>query len=134
LSGHGKLNNDAISATAVGIATAKAALPFTQALVSGVLCNSLVCLAVWMTLAGRSVVDKVIVIIFPVTAFVAAGFEHSIANLYFFSFAMLLGAPLGWTDVIRNLVPVVLGNIIGGGVLVALVYHVCYPRWHDAAL
>ena len=62
------------------------------------LCNVLVCMAVWMALAGRSVTDKAIAIVFPITAFVAAGFEHSIANMYFFPLAMLLGAPLGWGD------------------------------------
>ena len=92
------------------------------------LCNVLVCMAVWMALAGRSVTDKVIAIVFPITAFVAAGFEHSIANMYFFPLAMLLGAPLGWGDFARNLVPVIAGNIVGGSVLVALVYYVIYIR------
>ena len=66
-----------------------------EAFFRGVLCNVLVCMAVWMALAGRSVTDKVVAIVFPITAFVAAGFEHSIANMYFFPLAMLLGAPLG---------------------------------------
>ena len=83
-------------------------------------------MAVWMALAGRSVTDKAIAIIFPITAFVAAGFEHSIANMYFFPLAMLLGAPLGWTDFARNIVPVIAGNIVGGSVLVALVYYAIY--------
>jgi formate/nitrite transporter FocA (FNT family) len=85
-------------------------------------------MAVWMALAGRSVTDKAVAIVFPITAFVAAGFEHSIANMYFFPLAMLLGAPLGWADFARNLVPVVAGNIMGGSVLVALVYYVIYLR------
>ena len=92
------------------------------------LCNVLVCMAVWMALAGRSVADKVIAIVFPVTAFVAAGFEHSIANMYFFPLAMLLGAPLGAGDMLRNLLPVIAGNIVGGSVLVALAYRLIYRR------
>ncbi len=62
----------------------------------------------------------------PVTAFVAAGFEHSIANMYFFPLAMLLGAPISVADALRNLVPVIVGNIVGGSVLVALVYWLIY--------
>jgi formate/nitrite transporter FocA (FNT family) len=81
-----------------------------------------------MTLAGRSVTDKIVAIVFPITAFVAAGFEHSIANMYFFPLAMWLGAPLGWGDMLHNLAPVIAGNIVGGSVLVALVYWVIYLR------
>ena len=126
LSGHASLNGGAVGQTAIKIAMAKAALPVGEAFFRGVLCNVLVCMAVWMALAGRSVTDKTIAIIFPITAFVAAGFEHSIANMYFFPLAMLLGAPLGWTDFARNIVPVIAGNIVGGSVLVALVYYAIY--------
>jgi formate/nitrite transporter FocA (FNT family) len=79
-------------------------------------------------LAGRSVTDKVIAIVFPITAFVAAGFEHSIANLYLMPLGMLLGAPIGPLDMLLNLVPVIAGNLVGGSVLVALVYHVIHVR------
>lgn len=72
--------------------------------------------------------DKAVAIVFPITAFVAAGFEHSIANMYLLPLAMLLGAPLGPWDLLRNLAPVIAGNIVGGSVLVALVYHVIYVR------
>ena len=94
-------------------------------------------MAVWMAFAGRSVVDKVVAIVFPISAFVAAGFEHSVANMYFFPLALLLqtfdGAgtaahTVTWGGVFSNLVPVILGNIIGGSVLVGLVYHVIYQR------
>ena len=88
----------------------------------------LVCMAVWMTLAGRSVTDKAVAIVFPISAFVAAGFEHSIANMYFFPLAMGLGAPLGIGDMLRNLLPVIAGNLVGGSVLVGLVYWVIYLR------
>ncbi len=128
LSGHAALNGANVARSVIGIAVAKAALPIGEAFFRGVLCNVLVCMAVWMALAGRSVVDKAVAIVFPITAFVAAGFEHSIANMYFFPLAMLLGAPLGVADLARNLVPVIAGNILGGSVLVALVYHVIYIR------
>jgi formate transporter len=128
LSGHAGLNGGAIGATAIKIAVAKASLPMGEAFFRGILCNVLVCMAVWMALAGRSVTDKAIAIIFPITAFVGAGFEHSIANMYFFPLAMLLGGPVGWGGFVRNIGPVIAGNIVGGSVLVALVYYVIYIR------
>ncbi len=128
LAGHGSTNHGAVGQTAIRIATAKAELPLAEAFWRGVLCNVLVCMAVWMTLAGRSVTDKVLAIVFPITAFVAAGFEHSIANMYFFPLAMALGAPLGVGDMLHNLLPVIAGNIVGGSALVALVYWVIYLR------
>jgi formate/nitrite transporter len=113
--------------TYLRIAAAKTALPIAKAFFSGVLCNVLVCMAVWMTLAGRSVVDKAVAIVFPISAFVAAGFEHSVANMYFLPLGMMLQAaavqPVEVFGLARNLVPVV-----GGSVLVALVYYVIY-RW-----
>ena len=92
---------------------------------------------VWMALAGRSVFDKVVAIVFPISAFVAAGFEHSIANMYFIPMGMLVktfgnigtGADaISWVGFFSNLVPVILGNLIGGSVLVGLVYHIIYRR------
>jgi formate transporter len=127
-SGQGALNGGELGRTAVRIAVAKAELPWAQAFVRGVLCNVLVCMAVWMAMAGRSVTDKAVAIVFPITAFVAAGFEHSIANMYFFPLAMLLGAPLTGADMARNLLPVIAGNLVGGSVLVALVYWAIYLR------
>lgn len=127
-SGHAEQNGGAVGATAMRIAQAKLALPWEQAFVRGVLCNVLVCMAVWMTLAGRSVLDKVVAVVFPVTAFVAAGFEHSIANMYFLPLAALLGAPIGAAEIVRQLLPVIAGNLVGGSVLVALVYWVIYVR------
>lgn len=110
----------------------KTSLPVAKAFFSGVLCNVLVCLAVWMSLAGRSVVDKAVAILFPISAFVAAGFEHSVANMYFLPLGMLLQAAGGqaveFAGLARNLVPVIAGNLVGGSVLVALVYYVIY-RW-----
>ena len=127
-SGHGGLNHGAVGQTVVRIASAKAELGWGEAFFRGLLCNVLVCMAVWMSLAGRSGGDKVLAIVFPITLFVAAGFEHSIANLYFFPLAVALGAPLALADVLRNLLAVIAGNLVGGSVLVALVYWVVYLR------
>ncbi|MFT6896099.1 MAG: formate transporter [Paraglaciecola sp.] len=137
LSGHPEMNDGAVAATYLNIAVAKSELSFSAAFFKGIMCNVLVCLAVWMAFAGRSVTDKAVAIVFPITAFVAAGFEHSVANMYFFPMAMLLEQDTGitgmeelisWSSFFGNLVPVILGNIIGGGVLVALVYHLIYGR------
>lgn len=132
LSGHLAMNDGAIGETYLDIAAAKTSLPFWDAFFSGVICNVLVCLAVWMTLAGRSVTDKAIAIVFPVSAFVAAGFEHSVANMYFIPLAMMIqagaGQPVEIAGLFRNLVPVIVGNLVGGSVLVALVYYVIYRR------
>ena len=128
LSGHAAMNQGAVGRTVVALATAKVQLPWAEAFCRGVLCNVLVCMAVWMAFAGRSVMDKAVAVVFPVTAFVAAGFEHSIANLYLFPLAMLLGAPLSVGDLLGNLLPVVAGNIVGGSVLVAGVYWAIYLR------
>jgi formate transporter len=128
LSGHATMHGGAVGRAAVAIATFKAELPWAEAFFRGVLCNVLVCMAVWMAFAGRSVADKAVAIVFPVTAFVAAGFEHSVANFYFFPLAMLLGAPLAAGDVLANLVAVIAGNLVGGSVLVALVYWAIYLR------
>jgi formate transporter len=120
LSGHA----EPYAAKYLEIAAVKSSLPFWTAFWRGVLCNVLVCLAVWMALAGRSVTDKAIA--------VAAGFEHSIANMYFFPLAMMLqaaaGAPISLAWPWTNLVPVIAGNLVGGSVLVALVYWVIYRR------
>ena len=132
LSGHTEMNDGAIGKTYLEIAASKTALPFWSAFFRGVLCNVLVCMAVWMAMAGRSVVDKFVVVLMPVAAFVGAGFEHSIANMYFLPLAMMLQAASGETvqfaGLWSNLVPVIAGNIAGGSVLVALVYHVIYGR------
>jgi len=138
LSGHLSMNDYAVGKSLVATAAAKAGLPLMEAFFRGILCNVLVCMAVWMSFAGRSVVDKFVAIVLPISAFVAAGFEHSIANMYIFPLAMLqqmshpidiAGAALiDMPHMLANLVVVIAGNIIGGSVLVALVYHVVYRR------
>ncbi|MEZ5446432.1 MAG: formate/nitrite transporter family protein [Gammaproteobacteria bacterium] len=137
LSWHPQHNDGAVAAQYLKIAQAKCTLPFWSAFFKGMLCNVLVCMAVWMASAGRSVTDKILAIVFPISAFVAAGFEHSIANMYIIPLAMLLkgtGAAgvatdaIGWYGLVGNLVPVILGNLLGGSVFVGLVYHVVYRR------
>lgn len=141
-SGHTDLNGGAIGRQVVKIALAKQSLSVEQAFFRGVLCNVLVCMAVWMAMAGRSVTDKMVAIVLPITAFVAAGFEHSIANMYLMPLAMMIqtGDPasmgLGvvtWRGMAANLVPVIAGNLVGGSVLVGLAYHVIYRRGQPAA-
>lgn len=137
LSHHATLNQGAVGLAYVKIAAAKTALPFVEAFFKGLLCNLLVCLAVWLALAGRSVTDKVLAIVFPISAFVAAGFEHSVANMYVIPLGIFLKsetaavatvntAALDWSGFIGNLIPVTLGNIVGGSVMVALVYYTVY--------
>ncbi len=134
LSRHLDMQDGAVGKEYLQIAAAKVALPFWTAFFRGVLCNALVCLAVWMAMAGRSVTDKVVAIIFPISAFVAAGFEHSVANLYLFPVALLMqalepsqgGQAISLAGVAMSLVAVVLGNIVGGSVLVGLVYYMIY--------
>ena len=119
------------------IAEAKGSLSLQEAFFRGVLCNVLVCMAVWMTLAGRSVADKFIAIVLPISAFVAAGFEHSVANMYLLPLAEMLkagaGQPVELAWLWRNLAPVIAGNLVGGSVLVALVYYVIYGRGTSAS-
>jgi formate transporter len=136
----------AIGQTALSIASGKVQLGFIQALALGVLCNALVCLAVWLTFSARSTVDKIAAIIFPITAFVAAGFEHSIANMYFIPIGLLIKnldpafttttgldlSNLTWSAFfLKNLIPVTLGNILGGSLLVAAVYWAIFLRRNE---
>jgi formate transporter len=135
LSQHGELNHGAVAAQYVKIATAKTSLPFWEAFFKGVLCNLLVCLALWLAMAGHSVADKILAIVFPISAFVAAGFEHSVANMYFIPLGILLSAGAApsaaspdWWGFAANLVPVTLGNVAGGSIMVAAVYYLIYNR------
>lgn len=148
LSRQWEMNDHLVGAKALVIAVGKVQLPFIVALIRGILCNALVCLAVWLCASGRSVTDKVLAIIFPITAFVACGFEHSVANMYFIPIGLVLKgnaeilssigtAALASGELenltirgflLYNLLPVTLGNIIGGSVLVGLVYWFVYHR------
>jgi formate transporter len=131
-SGIHALGGGKVAQTALAIASAKASLGFEEALLRGVFCNALVCLAVWLGFSARTTTDKILCVVLPVTAFVAAGFEHSIANMYFIPMGMLLqGAtgPITWSGfLLGNLLPVTLGNIAGGSVMVGLAYWFIYLR------
>lgn len=136
--------NGAVGLNALNMANAKTGLAFFPALASGILCNTLVCLAVWLTYSARSTSDKILAIIPPITAFVAAGFEHSVANMYFIpcglfikawgdaNFFQMIGksagdfASLTWGNFVANLIPVTLGNIIGGAIMVGAMYWLIY--------
>jgi formate transporter len=137
----------AIGLNALSIANAKCSLGFVQAIALGIMCNALVCLAVWLCASARSTTDKILAIIFPITAFVAAGFEHSIANMYLIPIGLFIKswAPAAFWEAIgktpadfarltwgafflRNLLPVTIGNIIGGAGFVGLAYWFIYLR------
>ena len=129
LSGVLDLANGSVGETVRTIGSSKVALGAGEAIVRGILCNVLVCLAVWMCFAAHTVTGKVFAIIFPVSGFVAIGFEHSVANMLFIPLAAWQpGSEIGVLGFLRNLLPVTLGNIIGGGGFVAAIYWLVYVR------
>jgi len=144
LAGQYQFGGGAVGAVYLAAGNAKSALPVVDAFFLGVLCNVLVCLAVWLTLGAHSTADKILAILFPIAAFVAAGFEHSIANLFFLPLALMIDcwAPDTFRETLgtltfpaltiggalRNLAVVTLGNIVGGGLLVGAVYWFVYLR------
>jgi formate/nitrite transporter len=135
LAGVHTMSNGAVGETMVQIARSKIALDPVSAVARGILCNVLVCLAVWLCMGARSVTDKILATVFPITAFVACGFEHSVANMYFLPIGVALAAgtsaPLSVADAVSNLALVTLGNVLGGTILVALVYWSVYLRSSD---
>ena len=146
LSGQYLSGKGSVAGVALTIATNKVSLSFEHGLFLGILCNVLVCLAVWLAYGERTAADKIMAIVFPVSAFVVAGFEHSVANMYFIPLGLFIKAwapaamwtqigatsvnyaALTWAGLVDNLIPVTLGNIIGGGGLVGLVYWFVYLR------
>jgi len=132
LAGVHTMSNGAVGETMVQIARSKIALDPVSALARGILCNVLVCLAVWLCMGARSVADKILAILFPISAFVACGFEHSVANMYFLPIGIVLAAggpaPLSVLGALSNLALVTIGNILGGTLMVALIYWFVYLR------
>ena len=142
------LDGYAVGANALAIASAKTSLAFVPALCRGIMCNVLVCLAVWMCLAARSVTEKILAIVFPITAFVACGFEHSIANMFFIPMGIAMAgqaevvqaagltasqiANVNMLGLVHNLIPVTIGNIIGGS-SVGVMYWLIFLRKERAA-
>lgn len=144
-SGQWKASHGAVGATAVSIAATKLSISFVEAFCKGALCNAFVCLAVWLCYGARTVTDKIVAMVFPITAFVAMGFEHSVANMYLLPLGMMLsrhsdivkaagaGVPSIGVFTMRNLLlgnllPVTLGNIVGGSAMVGLFYWFIYLR------
>ena len=151
LSGQYLLGSGAVGRVLLEGARLKCSHGFVQALALGALCNVLVCLAVWLCFSARTTTDKILCVIFPISAFVAAGFEHSVANMFLIPLALFIkaGAPahfwaalgagpqsyaaLDWNGFLwANLLPVTLGNILGGSVMVGLVYWFIYIRKRPA--
>jgi formate transporter len=144
LAGQYEFGGGEVGQTALSIAATKTSLGFGQAIALGMLCNALVCLAIWLTYGAHTTTDKIIAIILPIAAFVAAGFEHSVANMYFISIGLLIKSDEGfvagldpepdlsqltWGSFFAdNLLPVTIGNIIGGAVMVGAVYWFVYLR------
>jgi formate/nitrite transporter len=145
LSGQWRFDGYGVGVNALRIANMKVNLDFEEAFFLGVLCNGLVCLAVWLTYSARSNLDKAIAVLFPITAFVASGYEHSVANMYFIPLGLFLkgedalqtaggmdATQLADLDVahflIANLLPVTAGNLVGGGLLVGAIYWFVYRR------
>jgi len=142
--------NGSVGATALAIGNTKAALDFVPAVALGMLCNALVCLAVWLTFSARTTTDRILAIVPPIAAFVAVGFEHCVANMYFIpeAIAIRLVAPDAfWAAIgkvpadypnltaegfMSNLVPVTIGNVIGGALMVGIVYWFIYLRGRTA--
>lgn len=152
VSGQHTFGAGAVGAAALASAHAKVQFGFVQAIALGMLCNALVCLAVWLTLSARSTTDRIVAVVFPISAFVAAGFEHSVANLYVVPLGLFIaqfGASEFWSAIgttpeqfnsltwsaliVRNLLPVTIGNIIGGAGMVGAVYWFVYLRGRPPA-
>lgn len=137
LAGVQTLGNGSVGEMMVRIARAKVSLDPVSAVARGVLCNALVCLAVWLCMGARSVADKILAIVFPISAFVACGLEHSVANMYFFAIGVMLSfngaAPISLDGALNNLLLVTIGNILGGTILVALVYWSVYLKTPGSA-
>jgi formate/nitrite transporter len=136
-SGHLDMNDGAVGLSVLKTAAGKIRPDMVTLFFRGVLCNVLVCAAVWLAYAGRSVTDKVVAVVLPVSAFIAAGFEHCVANMYFLPLAWLLietghvpsnfdASSITLTGIIHNMVPVTLGNVVGGAGFVGAVYWAIY--------
>lgn len=139
-------NSFKLGGYALKVASTKASLSFSKALASGIMCNIIVCLAVWISYAAKDVSGKILAIWFPVMAFVVSGFEHSVANMYYFTIALLAKANgeyikaynlpqekiahIDIVHILENLIPVTLGNIIGGGLFVGLAFWIAFKYTH----
>lgn len=115
------------SELAIGIAKGKVSISIEQAIIRGALCNMVVVLAVWISTGAKDIISKIFACWFPIMLFVLVGYEHSVANMFFIPLGKMLGANITWGQIwFNNLIPVTIGNIIGGGIVVPLVYYLCY--------
>lgn len=116
-----------IAMKAIGIAESKVSLTLGAAILRGMLCNIIVVLAVWLASAAKDVIGKIFAIWFPIMMFVLSGFEHSVANMFFIPIGKFLGANFTWSEMwLNNLIPVTIGNIIGGAIIIPGVYYLIY--------
>lgn len=120
---------DAAGERAMAIASAKTSIPFMPALIRGILCNILVVLACWMQAGAKDLIGKIFAIWFPIMMFVFAGFEHSVANMTYIPLGIFLGADVTWgAFFVSNLVPVTIGNMLGGACVVPFAYYYAYKK------
>ncbi|KAF5071057.1 formate/nitrite transporter family protein [Acetobacterium wieringae] len=123
------LYGEAMTAKAIGIAEAKCAIPLMPVIIRAIFCNMLVCLAVWMQSGAKDIIGKIFAIWFPIMLFVLSGFEHSVANMFFIPMGIFCGADVTWAQAfLNNILPVTLGNIIGGAVIIPACYHFTYAK------
>lgn len=123
------LLQDAASERAMAIAASKTSLPFIEAVIRGILCNMLVVLACWLQAGSKEMIGKIFGIWFPIMLFVFAGFEHSVANMTYIPLGIFLGADVTWGSfIVSNLIPVTVGNLIGGAVIIPAAYHYAYRK------
>ncbi|MPQ46868.1 formate/nitrite transporter family protein [Marinifilum sp. N1E240] len=125
----GALMNSPSVDSAINIAIAKTSNPFYKTFLKGIACNWMVALAMWLAYASKDIASKVLGIWFPVMAFVAMGFEHCVANMFFIPVAIFHGADISWFDfIVKNLIPATLGNIVGGALFVGTAYWYVYDK------
>ncbi|MCT4619696.1 MAG: formate/nitrite transporter family protein [Marinisporobacter sp.] len=121
--------NQAVKEKAISIALTKINFPMGSLILRAILCNILVVLAVWMATGAKDIISKIFSCWFPVMLFVLSGYEHSVANMYFIPIGKFLGAPISWKAIwLNNLIPVTIGNIIGGGIIIPIFYYLAYVR------
>lgn len=149
-SGSLDVNHGSLGAYSIKVAYTKSSMPFIKSFLSGILCNILVCLSVWISFAGKDIISKIFAIFFPIMAFVVSSFEHSVANMYYFSIGMLAKTnpefisiigisqnqleTLNLQNIISNLVPVTLGNIVGGALFVGTALYLAFIRTNKPKL
>ncbi len=125
----GMLKDAPLLDATIAIGTKKVSAPFLKTLVKGIVCNWMVALAMWLAYASKDIISKIVGIWFPIMAFVAMGFEHCVANMFFIPTAIFYGADISWYQfIVNNLIPVTMGNIIGGALFVGTAYWYLFDK------